>query len=409
VSVRPDLLATKRAVSSCRDLRNGKPIEFKESDMQQTNLKRAMCGLFFAGWLLAGCGSGTEMDELPADELPADELPADELPADELPADELPADPNAPSNLSATWVNDGELFLQWTDNATDEQGFRIERKANGEEAFTQLVVTEVGTISYRDMTVGANGRYIYRVIAVRAAGDTGPSNEATGYTTPGAPSLAAMQTGADVVSLAWQDNAAYETEYRVERKKGAGPYALVTTLPAGAAAYTDSGLVLGNIYTWKVAAVAAGLHSYAEDSLTTVPASGPSWENPAQAGASLTNNGNGTVTDNQTGLTWQRQDDGTPKTWQEAIDYCAALSLGGSSNWRLPNRHELQSIVDYTTLNPAIDTAIFPGAASDGYWSSSTYAGSTYYAWHVSFAYGWVSYEDKTDYPYSVYARCVRP
>lgn len=132
-----------------------------------------------------------------------------------------PTGPNAPSNMTATWVNDGEILLQWTDNTTDEQGFRIERKANEESSFTQLVVVAAGNISYHDTTVGANGRYRYRAIAVRAAGDTGPSNEAVGYTTPAAPgSLAAVQTAADTVELTWQDNAAYEEQYRIERKEG---------------------------------------------------------------------------------------------------------------------------------------------------------------------------------------------
>ena len=58
-----------------------------------------------------------------------------------------------------------------------------------------------------------------------------------------------------------------------------------------------------------------------------------------------TANTNEVVTDSLTGLIWQRTWNSTGKTWQEALDYCTALSYGGYEDWRLPNRFELQSLV----------------------------------------------------------------
>jgi len=73
-----------------------------------------------------------------------------------------------------------------------------------------------------------------------------------------------------------------------------------------------------------------------------------------------TDNGNGTVTDNATGLMWQQADDGTTRDWENSLSYAEGLSLGGHSDWRLPNAKELHSILDYsrspsTTSSPAID------------------------------------------------------
>src|SRR5208283_3026477 len=51
---------------------------------------------------------------------------------------------------------------------------------------------------------------------------------------------------------------------------------------------------------------------------------------------SFTDNGNSTGSDNVTGLMWQKQDDGTTRTWANAGTYCSSLSIGGYSDWRLP-------------------------------------------------------------------------
>jgi hypothetical protein len=112
-----------------------------------------------------------------------------------------------------------------------------------------------------------------------------------------------------------------------------------------------------------------------------------------------------TVTDNNTGLEWQRQDDGITRTWESAIAYCENLPLDNKTDWRLPNIKELESITDDSRYNPAIDTAAFPGTKSSHYWSSTSYANNTLSAWSVSFGFGDVFNYYKT---YFNYVRCVR-
>ncbi len=130
----------------------------------------------------------------------------------------------------------------------------------------------------------------------------------------------------------------------------------------------------------------------------------------SQTENNLVDNGDGTVTDQQSGLMWQ-QSETDEMTWEEALQYCEDLELAGYSDWRLPNRNELQSIVDYSELfTRPIDTVAFPGAIGrDHYWSSTSHATYQNSAWRIYFGYqgGGVSYRAKFD-SYSSYVRAVR-
>lgn len=102
------------------------------------------------------------------------------------------------------------------------------------------------------------------------------------------------------------------------------------------------------------------------------------------------------VTDRVTGLDWQgcaagqsgASCEGTAlgHAWLEALAYCDALEWGGSSDWGLPDRYELQSIVDYgVSSSPYLDRDAWPNAPGIFFWSSSTYATNASAAWYVRF------------------------
>lgn len=124
-------------------------------------------------------------------------------------------------------------------------------------------------------------------------------------------------------------------------------------------------------------------------------------------------NGDGTVTDLNTGLIWMQNtadtdedgdiDSNDELEWQPACDYCADLSYAGHSDWRIPNRRELASIVDYGRSYPAINPVF--GCRSSIYWSGSARAGDPGGAWGVGFGSGGV-YGDSKDL--DGYVRCVR-
>lgn len=98
-------------------------------------------------------------------------------------------------------------------------------------------------------------------------------------------------------------------------------------------------------------------------------------------------------------LMWQ-DNEAAKKTrlnWQDAKNYCASLSLGGYSDWRLAKKEELQML--FTKKNKL--KYITP----NGYWSSTIYENNNYNAWTVYFRNGYVDYGSED---YSRYIRCVR-
>ena len=109
-------------------------------------------------------------------------------------------------------------------------------------------------------------------------------------------------------------------------------------------------------------------------------------------------NGDGTVTNTDTGLMWQKATAPGTYTWEQALSYCENLPLAGYNDWRLPNRNELQSIVDYSRYNPSIDP-IFNTESSYywSYWSSTTHYDLDL-AWHVYFGGGDVFLSFKSGY-----------
>ncbi|MBD1177075.1 DUF1566 domain-containing protein [Vibrio cholerae] len=133
--------------------------------------------------------------------------------------------------------------------------------------------------------------------------------------------------------------------------------------------------------------------------------------------ADFSDNGDGTVTHHTTGLIWQRCSlgqswDGTDCTgsatiftWAEALAAGAQHTMAGFSDWRLPNKNELASIVEYRCYQPAINNQQFPNTPSDWYWSSSPDAGNSGYAWDVGFADGGVGNGNKDS---SNHVRLVR-
>ncbi|NTV15308.1 MAG: DUF1566 domain-containing protein, partial [Desulfobulbaceae bacterium] len=115
------------------------------------------------------------------------------------------------------------------------------------------------------------------------------------------------------------------------------------------------------------------------------------------------------VADLNTGLVWQQQDDDVKRSWADAIIYCNDLTLATKSDWRLPTRAELSSILDFGRQNPAIDPA-FVGTKygfSDRYWSATPVASysSAAWSWNYNGSGGDSYFYGKTG---TFYVRCVR-
>lgn len=144
------------------------------------------------------------------------------------------------------------------------------------------------------------------------------------------------------------------------------------------------------------------------------------------------NNGNGTVTQNETGLMWQKSDSNETHDVHEAIEYCENLKLAGYSDWRLPTKDELKTLVEcsngaptplqdpygepYTCNStysygpydrPTISSIFIPTAHDykTRYWSSTRYEDTSTQYWGVSYYSGrsyWLRGHEGN------MARCVR-
>ncbi|MEK6201631.1 MAG: DUF1566 domain-containing protein [Desulfobulbaceae bacterium] len=118
---------------------------------------------------------------------------------------------------------------------------------------------------------------------------------------------------------------------------------------------------------------------------------------------SYKDNGDQTVSDQNSGLMWMKSDDSTGRVWQDAVEYCSGLDFAGRSDWRLPTRFELDSIVNYGRSYPAMHPVF--SCQSSFYWSAIPYAGDPVYAWGIYFNDGADHWLDKSN---RYYVRCVR-
>jgi hypothetical protein len=117
---------------------------------------------------------------------------------------------------------------------------------------------------------------------------------------------------------------------------------------------------------------------------------------PPIVASPFTNNGNGTIKDNLTGLTWQQAPHPDSLTWENALTYAEGLTLGGFSDWRLPNIKELQSISDEKLVAPSVSTTFFPAIGAKRYWSSTTLFNQPTRAWYLFTQFGITTYDLKT-------------
>ena len=174
--------------------------------------------------------------------------------------DEGPCGPsvsvNAPSNLAAGATTTSSITLSWTDNANNEEGFRVVRDGSA------VATLAANSTSYTDAGLNAGTSYTYQVQAYLGTTNSAYSNLVTASTDSdpnfvAAPTnLAAQSVSTSQINLTWVDNATIETGYVVERGGVA-----IATLGANATSYSDAGLAEATTYSYRVKATGSNADS----------------------------------------------------------------------------------------------------------------------------------------------------
>jgi subtilisin family serine protease len=196
--------------------------------------------------------------------------------------------PAAPGSLTATAAGTSSINLTWIDHATNETGFKIERRTGAGGAYAEIGTVNANVTTYADNGLSEATTYHYRVRATNASVDSSYSNEASATTPlspPAAPgSLTATAAGTSSINLTWIDHATNETGFKIERRTGAGgAYSLIGTTNANVTFFADHGLSGATTYYYRVRATnAASDSSYTNEAnaTTSAPAS------PSPAGGS---------------------------------------------------------------------------------------------------------------------------
>lgn len=104
-----------------------------------------------------------------------------------------------------------------------------------------------------------------------------------------------------------------------------------------------------------------------------------------------------------TGLEWQLECQGE-KSWYDAVEYAASLTLGGHNDWQFPTIKEMETLLDRSVYRPVMREEI-PFRDQLSYWSSTTFGVDTKNAWIIMFDGAYVLSYYKTNI-YNL--RCVR-
>jgi len=188
--------------------------------------------------------------------------------------------PTQPTVLSYFSLTETSIYLGWSDNSSNETGFRVERCtgtmlfcAANPGAWSLLTTTAANVSTFIDNGLAPGTTYVWRVQAFNDVGSSAYSNHLS-VTTPGtvvvipaAPSdlsASARRVNSKAeVRLGWIDNAGNETGFSVERCRGSSctNFAAIATLPQNTVNYTDRGLSRKTTYRYRVKATGSGGNS----------------------------------------------------------------------------------------------------------------------------------------------------
>jgi len=154
-------------------------------------------------------------------------------------------------------------------------------------------------------------------------------------------------------------------------------------------------------YAWPVRGGSGGIVRLAKTGRTTLYAAGDDGDlekGVADPVSRFLDNADGTITDQLTGLMWEKAPSSSTYTWQQAVDAASASATGAHPDWRVPNISELESLLNAEQSDSTIYLALkgFSNLTNVIYWSSTTRASATADAWAIQLGSGSISSGTKT-------------
>ncbi len=257
---------------------------------------------------------------------------------------QVPADPTVLqfSNLTQTSVD-----LSWTDIATNEANYLVERSPNGTSGWTTEATLGVDAASFSDSGLTPSTPYFYRISATNITGSSGyASNDTITLDPAGSPpdiptNLSTTTVSDTQIDIDWDENVGNTTDYTLEVSISGGAYNQLTTVSFGTTSYSHTGLTASTGYSYRVKAINATDESgYSNISSATTNAPPP----PA-APTTLSFSG---ITESTATLNWIDNAGG-------AADFEIHRSINDSTNYNFLVTHTAND-TDYADTGLAANT-----------------------------------------------------
>ena len=178
--------------------------------------------------------------------------------------------------MNSNPISNTQINISWTDNSTNEDGFKIERKTTSSGTYSEIAQVGSNVTSYNSISLSGGTQYCYRVRSYNGAGNSAYSNESCNTTLPDAPSaplslVANLVQNPLSVELMWADNSNNEDGFIIEKETTTDAYVVIDSVGANISTYTDLNVTFLT-YNYRVKAYnITGSSAYSNIAQVSVP------------------------------------------------------------------------------------------------------------------------------------------